>query len=281
MSYELVIPSYNRLEILRQTYLYVRKMYPHLPICLGLQGDNIENAFQTEELADDWLRIMKLTKLSPTYALNACVKSSDSDIILILDDDSVPCDNWLESYLELFKAEVNLLYASGREIRLMRGRSNRSELVRIILEAVYRMFSKLDKSLDGRVVGWISRSGLLFGNYTQSGTCLINTPRGCNMAFRRKAIDKFGGFNENLRGNFWGWESEWGVRLAKKGHLGKYLGSAIVIHSEAPTGGCRVSPNRKSFMDYLHNHRILIKQLGFQAWIGSIPRLLRFMVQMR
>jgi GT2 family glycosyltransferase len=105
---------------------------------------------------------------------------------------------------------------------------------------------------------------------------MINSPRGCNMAVRREPFVKIGGFNNDFKGNAWGFEADFGLRVAReKGGYGKYVGNAIVIHHEAPSGGSRNSKKDKWFSDFLYNHKLLINNIGLQAWIGSIPRLIK------
>jgi GT2 family glycosyltransferase len=93
------------------------------------------------------------------------------------------------------------------------------------------------------------------------------------MALRRSSFSELGGFNERFRGNAWGFEADLGLRFSKKGKFGRYIGDAIVIHKEIKTGGSRHASKRQWFSDYLHNHRLLIANLGMQAWVGALPRL--------
>jgi GT2 family glycosyltransferase len=115
---------------------------------------------------------------------------------------------------------------------------------------------------------------MLFGNFDKYGTCEINSPRGCNMAIRREQFLKIGGFNTDFKSNAWGFEADFGLRMARKGIYGKYIGDAIVVHYEISYGGSRTNKDI-GFRDFVYNHKVLLRNIGPQAWIGSIPRLIK------
>jgi len=275
LTVELVIPSYNRLNILKNTLKQIRVLYPHLKICLGLQGEMPDMDFQNQLNNDSYLRIEMLPIPSTTGTLNYCIMNSQSDIVLIVDDDAVPCFGWLEAHIKAFEEQPDLAYTSGREVRLTKERPAFSEWFRIMVEWIFGLFVGCDKKINGRIIGWINNLGVIFGNFNQPGTCKINSPRGCNMAVRRELLLKIGGFNSNFKGNAYYFEADFGLRMAKEGYYGQYRGDAIVIHHEVPSGGSRVSKRNQWFKDSLYNHKLLIKNLGPQGWIGSIPRLLK------
>jgi len=273
LTAELVIPSYKRIVTLQTTLKQIRVIYPGLRICLGLQGEVPRDFLELME-QDQYVRVLQMPAPGTTPSLNSAIFSSHADIVLILDDDAVPHFGWLESHMKAFARDPELAYTAGREVRSTKEKSSFSALVRIVVETFFGMFLGSNKKLNGRIVGWTNGMGLIFGNFDRPGTCAINTPRGCNMALRRSSFSENGGFNDRFRGNAWGFEAEFGIRLAKKGLLGKYLGDAIVIHHEVPSGGSRASDSRW-FDDYLFNHRFIIDLLGPQAWIGSLPRLVK------
>lgn len=272
---ELIIPSYNRLDILQSTLKQIRILYPNLKICLGLQGKMPDRDFYAQLENDPNIRIEKLPVPSTTGTLNHCISTSQADIVLSLDDDATPCFGWLESHVAALVREPDLAYSSGREIRSTKGCSAFSEWFRIIAEWLYGIFIRHDKKLNGHIVGWITWIGIMFANFDQPGTCKINTPREGNMGIRRELFLKLGGFNKEFRGNAWGFGADFGLRMAREGKYGRYLGDAIIIHHEVPSGGSREFKKKQWFNDFLYNHRLLINNLGCQAWIGSMPRLIK------
>jgi cellulose synthase/poly-beta-1,6-N-acetylglucosamine synthase-like glycosyltransferase len=273
LTAELVIPSYNRIATLQTTLNQIRMIYPDLRICLGLQGE-MPHEFLEQMDRDPNVRVLRLTAPGTTPTLNSCIFSSQADIVLVSDDDSVPHFGWLESHMKAFSQDPDLAYTAGREVRSTKEKSSFSSLIRILVEAIFGMFLSRNKKLNGRIVGWTNSIGLIFGNLDQPGTCVINTPRGCNMALRRSFFTEIGGFNERFRGNAYLFEADFGIRMAKKNKLGQYRGDAIVIHHEVPSGGSRAARSQW-FEDYLFNHRFIIDLLGPQAWLGSLPRLVK------
>jgi GT2 family glycosyltransferase len=253
----------------------IRQLYPAIKICLGLQGEMPGQELQQELLADPNLRIEKMAFPSSTITLTACIKSSAADIILILDDDAVPVHGWMEAHAAAFENDPDLAYAGGREVRLSKGISAFSQWVRIMVEAFFGLFLSSDKKINGRIVSWFNWLGLFFGNFDMPGTCRINSARGCNMAVRRDMFLAAGGFSPNIIGNGYLFEVEFGLRMARQGKLGTYLGNAIVIHHEVSAGGSRGAKRMKWFRDYVHNHRQVMKIIGPQGWIGSVPRLVK------
>jgi GT2 family glycosyltransferase len=275
LTVEIVIPSYKRLFIVHETVTRIRQLYPAIKICLGLQGEMPDHDMIASFSLDPNLRIEKMPMPSSTITMTECIKSSTADIVLILDDDAIPCNGWMESHVAAFEKDPSLAYTGGREVRLTKGFSAFSEFVRIIVESFFGLFLSEDKKINGRIVSWFNGLGLFFGNFDRPGTCQINSARGCNMAVRRSMFLAAGGFCPDIVGNGYLFEVEFGLRMAKQGRLGRYLGDAIVIHREVANGGSRAAGRMKWFVDYVHNHRQVMKLIGPQAWIGSIPRLIK------
>jgi GT2 family glycosyltransferase len=276
---ELVIPSFNRLSILESTLKEIRSIYPDLAICVGLQGEQPGAEFLRWLKLDARLRIISQEKPSTTETLNHCISSSPADVILLLDDDAIPTPGWLEAHLKAFENNSSLVYTGGREVRVSHQNSGLSKVSRIIIQKFLGLFYSPSKKVRGYVVGWLSHSGLLLGNFDLPGECIINSPRGCNMGIRKVPFLEQGGFNENFRGNAWGFEADFGLRMQKQGQLGLFVGNAVVHHLEVSGGGSRQKSPQNWFKDFMFNQRLLIEHLGKTAWIGSLPRIIKFYIR--
>jgi GT2 family glycosyltransferase len=279
ITVELIIPSYNRLTVLKRTLSQIRTLYPALKICLGLQGDMPDVQWQSELDKDPLLRIERIAPPCTTATLNQCIRSSHADIVLILDDDATPHFGWLETHQDAFLGDPTLIYTSGRVIEFTRARSSFSDWFRIMVEWSFGIFIGKDKKITGRPVGWMNWIGLSFTNQHLPGICTINSPREGNMGIRRSLFIDAGGFNNAFVGNAWGFGADFGLRMAKNGNYGKYVGDAIIIHHEAPSGGTRSHNVTQWFKDFLHNQSFVIGHLGTQAWIGSIPRIIKHVIR--
>ena len=277
-SIELVIPSFNRPMILKNTIGHIRLVYPDLSICVGLQGEIDNWDFLYELVNVGSLRVECLSSPSTTSSMNQCIESSAADIIVCLDDDALPHVGWLEAHLEAFEKDHDLVYTSGRVVEFRTGRSGFSEFVRIISEWVCGLLLPREIKINGRIIGWINGFGLMLANPDQPGSCRINCPREGNMGLRREAFKEMGGFNTAFVGNAWGFGADFGLRLAKAGRYGRYLGDAIIVHYQAESGGSRQLGRGAWFRDFLHNHRVLMQTLGRQGWLGSLPRLAKKIV---
>lgn len=233
------------------------------------------------ELNNDWLiRIERLSVPSTTATLNHCFSSSRADILLLLDDDAEPHFGWVEAHVNAFAANSDLAYTAGREVRATKEKPAISIFVRIIVESVAGLFIGRNKKLNGRIIGWINRFGIMFGNYDQPGICRINSPRGCNMAVRREYFMNIGGFNDAFRGNAWGFEADFSLRASRHGNYGEYRGDAIVVHYEVPSGGARALRETQWFKDFIHNQALVIRNIGPQAWLGALPRIVKQLLRL-
>ena len=101
------------------------------------------------------------------------------------------------------------------------------------------------------------------------------------MGVRRKSFLDLAGFNEEFRGNSWGFETEFTLRAQQKGALGLYLGKAAVLHLEAVSGGTRSQEKQAYARDFMHNQRLLQRQLGPWTALGNWARTWRLRKHLR
>ncbi|MBC6715563.1 glycosyltransferase [Aurantimonas sp. DM33-3] len=271
---EVIIPSLGRLEVLNATLVAIRRLYPDLPIRVALQGDDCRDAvYRNMGEANFTVDYRETPGLIP--ALNASIRHSAAEICILLDDDAVPCDGWLEAHLGTMSRYPEAAYCYGREVNTTRWRSPVSELLRMGSEAVFGLFLPRETKLRGRIVGWTNGLGVVFGNFFLPGTCVINAPAEGNLAVRRALFLDSGGFDERFRGNAWGYGPQWGLRLAAKGHYGRYCGDAIMIHRQHASGGTRSAQRSVWYEDFVANNRLMWTEVGPFGWVGALPRLAR------
>ena len=272
---EIIIPSFGRQKVLEATLRAIRRLYPQVRIRVALQGE--DSRLQLCSLMGDDGNFIVDYRAHPglVVSLNQAVRNSGAEICILLDDDAVPCDGWLEAHLAALRTYPEAAYTYGREVNTRRWRSPVSEILRLSGETLFGLTLRRDAKLCGRIVGWTNALGFVFGNFYLPGSCVINAPAEGNLAVRRSLFIASGGFDEHFGGNSWGYGPEWGLRLAEQGRFGRYVGDAIMIHRQHGDGGTRSAQRGVWYRDYVANTRILANRVGPFGWVGAVPRLVR------
>jgi hypothetical protein len=274
VTIELIIPSLDRLERLLETLLAVRRLYPYLSIRVALQGPDFRETLYAALPDDHNFVVDYFVKPGLIAAVNTAFRNSPAEFCIVLDDDAVPCDGWLEAHRQALQ-DPEVAYTFGREVNARVGRSRISEVLRLVGEAVFGVTVGADRRLYGRIIGWTTPLGFVFANFHVPGNCVINAPAEGNFGIRRKAFLDAGGYKTSFRGNCWGYGPELGIRLAKQGRYGRYVGDAVMIHRPHVGGGTRTVRGRAWYRDFVFNNGVFIKSIGPWAWIGAVPRLVR------
>jgi GT2 family glycosyltransferase len=81
----------------------------------------------------------------------------------------------------------------------------------------------------------------------------VGSVKGCNMGFRRAAVEAVGGFDEGYRGTAFLEETDLSTRLRRAGHRLRYIPAARLIHLAAPAGGVRVEGPQATARWRFHN----------------------------
>lgn len=269
---EVIIPSYGRPTTLQAGLHWLRQLYPELSIRVALQGEDIRQDLLkvfSAGLTVDWRPDPDLIG-----ALNDSIALSTAEICILLDDDARPFPGWLEAHLAALKAHPSAAYCYGRVIEDGRWRTAWSDMVRLSSELLFGWGVPRRARLYGRIVGWITSTGMVFGNFYLPGDCVINAPAEGNLALRRTSFLEVGGFNPAFRGNCWGYGPELGLRLARRGVFGRYVGGAMVLHCPAFAGGTRAQKTQW-YADFVANNQVVARAAGPLGWTGALPRLIR------
>lgn len=149
--------------------------------------------------------------------LNMGWKAAQSEIVLYLDDDVTITDTTLTAHLKNY-TDKNILGVAGRVINAGEKISQENEVGTI------RWFGAIIKS-----------------NFSALRRSKVQFPYGCNMSFRRKTLEKLGGFDERLRGPIFSYnEVDLGYRLTRLSNSSLVFDpKALVYHKLFPTGGTR------------------------------------------
>jgi GT2 family glycosyltransferase len=170
-------------------------------------------------------------------ARNFGFASSSGEVVVFIDDDVLLEPDFIRAHLDV--------YDQGSEVAAVGGR------VRTSGEETSPHLYRLEH--DG---SWT-------GGFDFSGAGDLETVRGCNMSFRRSALEKIGGFDVSYEGNALREESDVCFRLRHLGYKIRFEPRAALDHLVAPRGGCRdilwTSP-----LYYQNEALFCVKNLGFR-----------------
>ena len=211
----IIIPTYNREEILPQTIdLILKENYPHCELILIHQRPQISGQFQEFlKRRENRIRYFAVDWASVPRACNFGVRKAGGEIILMLDDDIIPYPNLISAHLKNYE-EPKIGAVAGK----------------ILIPHPVKFPEH---------VGRIGGLGPKHETFVSSKREYVETGGGGNMSFRRSIFEKLNGFDTNYIQNAHRFESDFCFRLRKLGYLIVYDPEAVVRHLEFKSGGIR------------------------------------------
>jgi glycosyltransferase involved in cell wall biosynthesis len=217
MRFSIVIATYNRADLLRDTLASLSRLQIDAPWEVVVVDNNSPD--HTRDVVDSAarsfpvrLRYVFEPEQGRSAALNAGFRLAEGDIIVTTDDDVRVEPDWLRE-IEFGLATKQCDYVGGRVVPLWE-----SEPPPWIPRTNGRM--------------WAVIALLDYGSQPiRLGT---RVPLGVNMAIRRQAIERIGGFDTRIgrkAGTLLGQEvREWCMRATAAGLIGYYIPSMVVQH---------------------------------------------------
>ena len=99
----LIIPTYNRQEIALQTLQYLKQQsisgFEVILVDQTASNDNNLQNFKNDVFKNKYL---KITEAGLPNARNIGVENAKGDILVFIDDDSIPDSDLIKSYMNLF-----------------------------------------------------------------------------------------------------------------------------------------------------------------------------------
>ena len=174
LSCSVIVCTRNRPEHLKQCLEGIRRLcYPNIDVIIV---DNASDNDETRSIADAWnARYIREPVIGLSRSRNRGARHSEAEIVAFIDDDAVPNAGWLCNLTEEF-SDPNVMAVTG-----LISPTKPS----LGIEAYFRARRKR-REFDSTTDDWFALSN--FGGIGD----------GANMAFRRKAFDLWGGFNERL-----------------------------------------------------------------------------------
>jgi len=217
MRFSIVIATYNRAALLRDTLASLSRLQIDTPWEVVVVDNNSPD--NTHEIVDEAARSFPVRlqyvferEQGRSAALNSGFRVAEGDIIVTTDDDVRVETDWLK-HIEFGLATKQCDYVGGRVVPLWEAEPPR----------------------------WIPRTnGRLWAviallDYGSTPIRLgARVPLGVNMAMRREAIERVGGFDTRIgrkAGTLLGQEvREWCMRATAAGLVGYYIPSMVVQH---------------------------------------------------
>ena len=176
------------------------------------------------------IRYHRIPERGLPNARNVGVGLATGDVVLFLDDDSIPDPDLVRYHAEGYgDPEV-----SGVGGRVLGGYDAVGASIGVFRES------------DGKVVR----------NFGATTRCAVDHLPGGNMSFRRIVFEKVGGFDKTYGGSAIGEETDFCLRARRAGFRFLFEPRASLEHLHLPTGGCR-APRFEEWL-YWHSHNSVL-----------------------
>ena len=244
----LIIPTYNRQEIVFQTLQYIKQQ--------SISGFEVVLVDQTESndsnlnnFKDDGFKYkyLKIKETGLPNARNVGVENAKGEILIFIDDDSIPDSDLIQSYMNLFNDyEKDKFCIGGR-----------------IIEKNTTMF----KESNSIVGGWITWYGKTLKNFdtVKSGEC--EWASGGNFGLTKDLFIEAGGFDPKFIGTAVLEDGDFGYAVKKIGGRVYYYPEPVIEHLRIPTGGVRQNNPAKGMFYRAHNTVYFFRKYGRRRFL--------------
>jgi GT2 family glycosyltransferase len=227
----LVLPTLDRPEAIYNLlrHLEHQTTKPHETIVVD-QSAVPDERVAAYAAANPRVRLHRIAERGLPNARNVGIGLAMGDVVLFLDDDSIPDPDLVRFHVEGY-AEAAVSGVGGR----VRG----------------------GYDTDGTAVGkFRERDGKVVRNFGSTTRCTVDHLPGGNMSFRREVFERVGGFDKAYGGSAIGEETDFCLRARRAGFRFVFEPRAALEHLHLPTGGCRIP----RFEDWLfwHSHNSVL-----------------------
>lgn len=233
-SLSIIVPTLNRPEatrsMLEQLTLQTASSYEVIVLDQSDSPDTRLTGFQTKSYTYVFHHIDE--KGLPN-ARNLAVQLARSEILVFLDDDSIPDKELASTYLQLFD-EYDDSYA-------------------VIGGRIHERGSRIFREGKGLVGGKITVYGKTVKNFETDREGRCEWVAGGNFAVRRSRFLQVGGFDKNFGGNAILEDADFCYRIRKAGGKVLYSPRPKLEHLRLSTGGTRTINRDKSMFHRSHN----------------------------
>jgi GT2 family glycosyltransferase len=230
-----IVPTLNRPQLLISTLSdLVSQQYPSFEVLVIDQSDTINKDVVAFCAAHDNVCFIHIDHKSLPHARNIGIQRAQGQIVLFCDDDvQLPTRHFIAAHARNYTDPL-VGGVAGRKLNMQEGDQNPLADIREI----------------GRIRPWDMRIVTNFHGMTR---CQVDHVNGCNMSFRKDALQKVGGFDTNFVGNAYFEDTDVSLQIRKLGYTLVFEPEALLIHLQAGTGGCSVQSEREFRYWYFHN----------------------------
>jgi GT2 family glycosyltransferase len=188
----------------------------------------------------DRVRYLRIDQVGLPNARNVGIDAAAGEIILFVDDDVIPDARLISSHAHAY-TQSDIGGVAGRVI------AHEGEPKRPVSSP--------------RAIAKIGRLGLsIRDNFDATVSTAAHHAKGCNMSFRKDALQGAGGFDTRFGGTAHMEETDMAVRIRRLGYRMVFEPSASLVHLLEPTGGCRPKNMREWFYWYWHNYCLFYRK---------------------
>jgi glucosyl-dolichyl phosphate glucuronosyltransferase len=227
----LVLPTLDRPQAIYNLLRHVehQTVAPHEIIIVD-QSALLDERVASYAAATPRVRHHRIVERGLPNARNVGVGLATGDVVLFLDDDSIPDPDLIRFHAEAY-ADPGVGGVGGR----VQGGYDSGGV----------SIGKFRES-DGKVVR----------NFGATIRCEVDHLPGGNMSFRRDVFDRVGGFDKTYGGSSIGEETDFCLRARRAGVRFLFEPRASLEHLHLPTGGCR-APRFEDWL-YWHSHNSVL-----------------------
>ncbi len=251
-SISIIIPSYNRQSIVLNTLKELgNQSVQQFEVIVVDQSPSYNSNLSQYKYDDIEYKYIQIKEVGLPNARNVGANNSKGDILIFIDDDCIPDNNLVQSYISLFSSADPDTWCFGGKVN-----EKNSD---IFME---------DASIVG---GWITWYGKTLKNFVsdESGEC--EWAPGGNFAVKRSKFLEVGGFDKNFIGNAMLEDGDFGYTIEENGGKIWYSPMPVIEHLRIPTGGTRSDSTSKGMYFRAHNTVYFMRKHGMNK--NMIPGL--------
>ncbi|BBM69333.1 glycosyltransferase family 2 protein [Rhodothermus marinus] len=269
MFASVIIPTYNRDHLLIDTIQYVlRNNYKAFEVVVVDQTrghpERIMNHLQRLR-CDSRFKYIKISLANASLARNVGLRYAKGDVIIYIDDDVELAEDFIAAHVRRYE-DPQVGAVAGRVVELG---------TPLVHEPDERL---RDRPRPGR----LRPDGTGETHFNQVGyRGEVEWGQGCNMSFRRAALEQIGGFDERyavIREDV-----DVFYRIRKKGWKAVFEPDAKVTHLKESKGGWRSEEFDKILDQYTSRSLFAIKNQGWKGWLHYFsyqPRAMYSLIRM-